>query len=350
MLENSMEHTAAKTLSGVITTRPVYGKVSTAAALYIALGIYLYLPYLNHFKKLEYLILMNSAIGALGCFVLSRRWLDAFASQLVAGAVYGFSPFALGFAAYHPLAGLPLAAVPWLFCPAVYYHVEMKNAFRKKSIASALAGIPFVFTVLFFLVCAKIGSVHLFPMPVQLKLDLARVGSFVTPLALKPQEFIFGFYHVPLAVGFFGLLMWFKSGRFKILLILAPAMVLSMLDPVFEVPPVVWALTVMLFGAVVIGLGMEGLAVAGKKDGKWILLCILMTCAVTVFTLVRSFELGFIYLQTTRIHAMAIVLIGTIYLLTGLNYRTGLLRWSLLCAGIVADVLLGARYLIDMLF
>lgn len=345
-----MERSAAKTLSGVITTRPVYGKVSTAAALYIALGIYLYLPYLDNFKRVEYLILMNSAIGALGCFVLSRRWLDAFAAQLVAGAVYGFSPFALGFAAYHPLAGLPLAAVPWLFYPAIFYHAEIKNTLREKGIASALVVMPFVFIVLFFLLCAKAGRVHLFPMPVHLKLNAAGLGAFISPLALKPQEFIFGFYHVPLAVGFFGLLIWFKSGRFKILLILAPAMLLSMIDPVFEVPPVVWALAVMLFGAVVIGLGMEGLALAGKKDGKWILLCILIACAVTVFTLIRSSELGFIYLQTTRIHAMSIVLIGTIYLLTGLNYRTGLLRWSLLCAGIGADVLLGARYLIDVLF
>ena len=350
MLENSMEKSAVKTLSGVITTRPVYAKISTAAAIYIALSIYLYLPYLNHFKKLEYLILINSAIGALGCFVLSRRWLDAFAAQLVAGAVYGFSPFALGFAAYHPLAGVPLAAVGWLFCPAVYYHAGTNNTLREKTVACVLATIPFVFTVLFFLLCAKPGSVHLFPMPVQLKLDPAGVGALISPLALKPQQFIFGFYHVPLAVGFFGLLMYFKSGRFKILLIVAPAILLSMIDPVFEVPPVVWALTVMLFGAIMTGLGMEGLALAGKKDSKWILLCILMTCAVAAFTLIRSFELGFIYLQTTRIHALAIVLIGTIYLLTGLNFRTHLLRWSLLCAGIVADLLLGARYLIDTMF
>ena len=350
MSENSMERSAVKTLSGAITARPVYGKISAAAALYIALSIYLYLPYLNHFKKLEYLILINSAIGALGCFFLSRRWLDAFAAQLVAGAVYGFSPFALGFAAYHPLAGLPLAAVPWLFCPAVYYHVGTKNTLREKTIAFVLAAIPFVFTVLFFLLCAKPGSVHLFPMPVQLKLDPAGVGGLISPLALRPQKFILGFYHVPLAVGFLGLLIWFKSGRFKILLVVAPAILLSMIDPIFEVPPVVWALTVMLFGAIVIGLGMEGLALAGKKDSKWILLCILMTCAVAVFTLIRSFELGFIYLQTTRIHAMAIVLMGIIYLLAESNYRAHLFRWSLLCAGIGADLLLGARYLIDVMF
>lgn len=345
-----MERSAIKTLSGAITAKPVYGKISTAGALYIALSIYLYLPYLNHFKKLEYLILINSAVGALGCFVLSRRWLDAFAAQLAAGAVYGFSPFALGFAAYHPLAGLPMAAVPWLFCPAVYYHAGMKNALREKTIISVLATIPFVFTVLFFLLCAKVGSLHLFPMPVQLKLNPAGIGGLISPLALKPQKFIFGFYHVPLAAGFFGLLIYFKSGRFKISLILIPAILLSMIDPILEVPPVVWALTIILFGAIGIGLGMEGLARAGKKDGKWILVCILMTCAVTVFTLIRSFELGFIYLQTTRIHALAIVLIGSIYLLTGLHFRTNLLRWSLLCAGIGADVLLGARYLIDVLF
>jgi hypothetical protein len=187
-------------------------------------------------------------------------------------------------------------------------------------------------------------------MPIQLKLDLSGVAALTTPLALRPHKFIPGFYHVPLAVGFLGLLIFFRSRRLKILFILAPAILLSMIGPVLEVPPVVWALVLMLFGAIVIGLGMEGLALAGKKDSKWILLCILMTCAVTAFTLILSFELGFIYRQTANIHALAIVLIGIIYLITESDLRAHILRWSLLCAGIGADLLLGARYIIDEIF
>ena len=91
----------------------LYYTTAGAAVLYIALGIYLYQPHFKHFKPLQYLVVAGPVCAALGCFVLSRRWISAFGALLFAGAAYGFSPFALGFAAYHPSASYPL---PFVSC------------------------------------------------------------------------------------------------------------------------------------------------------------------------------------------------------------------------------------------
>ena len=39
---------------------------------------------------------------------------------VLAGLLYGFSPFAFGLACYHPAAGVPFAMAGWLFCPAAF--------------------------------------------------------------------------------------------------------------------------------------------------------------------------------------------------------------------------------------
>ena len=99
-----------------------FGKmIAGATACYLALALHLYRPYIPKFEPVQYLFIINSIAGALGCFVLSRRWVSSFVGSLFAGAIYGFGPFALSFAAYHPFAGLPMAAVPWLFCQAAFF-------------------------------------------------------------------------------------------------------------------------------------------------------------------------------------------------------------------------------------
>ena len=158
-LENSMQKSLIKAHSGIFSLRLLLGKVPGAAIIYLAFAIYLYLPYFWHFKIMQYMILLNAVIGALGCFVLSQRWIGAFAGELFAGIIYGFSPFALGFAAYHPLAGLPFAILPWLFCPAVYWskickHTglgQYEDTVWSTITTSVLSLLPFILIALFFL-------------------------------------------------------------------------------------------------------------------------------------------------------------------------------------------------------
>jgi len=320
-----------------------------AAIIYLALALYLYYPYMHNLRSLDILMPLSFVIGATGCFLISSRWIGDFPAELFAGAIYAFCPFAMGFSAYHLLATIPVAVMPWLFCPAVYYHARKKNTPFDTVIAIFLALLPFVLIILFFALIALSGSLRLFPVPVRFHLDSSVFAALLVPLSLEPHKFIPGLYHVPLAVSLCGLMIYIKSHRFKILYIVIPALLLSTSKPVFEVPPVIWGLIIMLFGAMLTGLGMQSLALAGKNDAKWVLIAIIIMCAIAAFTLLLSEEMGFIYRQTARIHSLSVVLLGIIYLFAESGIRAKTLRWTLLCTAIGADILLGARFVIDSL-
>src|SRR5512143_4279997 len=83
-----------------------------AAALYAVLAIYLFQPHFGGFTGRQWLLPVNACAAALGGCLLSRRWVAEFTGSLLAGAVYGFAPFTLGLARFHPAAGLLAASVP----------------------------------------------------------------------------------------------------------------------------------------------------------------------------------------------------------------------------------------------
>ncbi|MCK5564719.1 MAG: hypothetical protein KAJ07_05690 [Planctomycetes bacterium] len=324
--------------------RRICVKLIFASALYTSLGLYLYLPYLD--RLTDRMVLLASIVAALGCFVISTRWIGSFAAELLTGAVYGFCPFVLGFTAYHSLAMLPAAVMPWLFCPAVFYQARKRGTRGQNGIGIALCLLPFAAMIGFFMF---LSSQRLFPVPVAFGFDAAGIAGLIAPLSLKPHTFIAGLYHVPAAMSLCGLMIYIRSRRYKIMMIVAPALVLAMGQPIFETPPVVWGLIVMLFASVLAGLGTQSLALAGKNDSKWILICILIICAVAALTLMLSRQLGFIYAQTARIHSLAVVLLGIVFLLAESGIRFRSLRWSLLIAAVAADLIGGARFIIDTL-
>ena len=87
-------------------------KFTAAAVIYAGLAFYLYQLYFRHFNKLQYLVVVNACFAAMGSFVLSRRWVASFWGSFFAGAIYGFGPFLLGLAKFHPTAGLLAAGIP----------------------------------------------------------------------------------------------------------------------------------------------------------------------------------------------------------------------------------------------
>ena len=99
-----------------------YTMFVAAAVVYVAFAVYLYGHYFKGFStlRLRDLFVANICLASLGCYVLSRRWVAGFAESFFAGALYGFGPFTLGLAKFHPAAGFLAAAVPWLFCPAAF--------------------------------------------------------------------------------------------------------------------------------------------------------------------------------------------------------------------------------------
>ena len=334
----------------VVADKMHYCTIAAAAGLYIALCAYLYAPYFKHFKSLQYLVVAGSVCGALGCFVLSRRWINSFAALLFAGTLYGFSPFALGFAAYHPSAVIPLAILPWLFCPAAFWSVRKNKTFLTAVISAALALLPFLVILLFFRLCALTRFGPLFPMPLDAKLEPSDVLGLVAPLALKPHEFTFGFYHVPLVVGMMGLFMYLAVHRIKVMIIVAAGLVLAFSAPVLQTPPIVWALIPALYGSVLVGAGTQGLSLAGQTDKKWILLCLAAAATLALLTTLPALKSPAAFGTSAEMYGLACVLIGGIFFIAKAGCRWRPLRWILLCAGLGIDVLVGARFVVDKIF
>jgi hypothetical protein len=328
----------------------LYYTTAGAAVLYIALGIYLYQPHFKYFKPLQYLVVAGPVCAALGCFVLSRRWISAFGALLFAGAAYGFSPFALGFAAYHPSAVLPLAVLPWLFCPAVFWSKHHSKNLLTTIVSAALCLLPFGVITLFFWLSAQPGLGPLFPLPLHTKLHLADALGLVAPLAPKPQEFTFGFYHVPLVIGLMGLFMYLAVHRIKVMIIVAAGFVLACIGPVLQTPPIVWALVPLLYCSVLIGLAVQGLTLIGPADRKWILLCLTAAAALALVTILPALKYPAAFQSSSKMYVLAVVLMGSIFFIARAGCRWRPLRWILLCAGLGIDIMLSARFIVDKVF
>ena len=326
-----------------------------ACVIYIAVCLYLYHPYLPGPEPDRYIIIMvNSVVGAVGCFVLSRRWIGTFLGSLFAGVVYGFSPLAFGLASYHPLAGVPLAFLPWLFCPAAFwrkYAIRYNrrvpaSRFGGTAITTALCLIPFLAVIIYFLLCSN-QPISVFPIPLE-KLHLTNLAGLIAPLAMKPHDFVLSVYHVPLPACLMGLCMAIASKRTGIMVIAGCAIVLAFSKPLFgQVPSVVWALIPMLVASILVGLGMEAFAWAGTADRQWVLFCAAATAVIAGGCLYLTATKGPLYRPAAVMHTLAIVMVCIVYFMERARLRLHALRWTLLSAAMGIDILLCSRYIID---
>ena len=157
-----------------------------AAVVYAGFAWHLYRPYLSKFDDWENLLVVNVCLASLGCYVLSRRWVAGFVESFFAGAVYGFGPFILGLAKFHPTAGLLAAAIPWLFLPAAF---GFKDKWRWLRIPFVV--LPFLAIVVFF---QGFAYYRLFPVSTQAKLHTADLTGLFAPLITAKQRlFLIGF-------------------------------------------------------------------------------------------------------------------------------------------------------------
>jgi len=319
--------------------------------MYIILALYLYHPYLKHFRVSKYIIVLNSITGASGCFVLSRRWISSYIASFSAGAVYGFCPFALGFGAYHPLAGFGFAALPWLFCPATFWSLKHQKRSLTQVVSGALSLLPFVVIALFFWLLSRPWVGPLFPLPKQLKLGFSNLAGLVVPLVQEPQKLAFSFYHVPLAVGIMGVFMYLAVHRIKPMILVIAGIALSLWDSVASVSPIVWLSIPVLYCSILVGFGMQGLACAGRADSRWLWVCIIIIGALTLTSslLWCANDFDRTYGESAAMYGLALALVGSLFFITRSEYRWHFLRWLLLCAGLSIDILLGARFIVDKL-
>jgi len=255
-------------------------KLLIASLLYAAFAVYLYQPP-------HAVIVAGAVFSALGCFILSRRWVGAFAASLIAGAIYGFGPYSLWLAGYHCSVVALAAAVPWLFLPAA--RVPLLGKWRLLS--WPLSVLPFAAIILFFEITTRC---RLFALPIQTRLNLSDLTSLFAPLiAARQHSIVIGFYHVPLACLLMGAMMLVAARRFAVFLIFAIGTLPAFLPPVGNTSPIIWLTIPTLCCSIIIGAGFQGLVQAGYADRKWLLaVSAVMAILATATVFAASRQLG----------------------------------------------------------
>jgi hypothetical protein len=324
-----------------------------AAGIYAGLALFLYQPHFKKFDSLQYLVIINAYLAALGCFVLSRRWIGSFTGSFFAGAVYGFGPFSLWLSGYHPAVSLLVATIPWLLCPAVFFPK------RKWWISIPLSALPFLAILLAFQIAARY---RLFPIPIHTRLHLADLTGLFAPLVAAERTMpLVGFYHVPIAALVLGLAMLIKARRFGILLILAAGVILAFFGPFINISPILWLTIPILCCSVVIGEGLQGFALAGYADRKWLLITtgIMATLAITVLLLATKYfqvlaslgdKYAKLFLADAEMYIVGTVAVAIIFFIARAKLRLHWLRWVVLGSATAVDIFFGTRFVVDKIF
>ena len=320
-----------------------------ALGVYLGVTLFLHWPHIEKFSRLDYLFTINTVVGCLGCFVLSRRWISSFGGSLLSGAIYGFCPFTLSFSGYHSFATLPMAAIPWLFCIAAFFR---HNPLKKKSLyefsgTMLLTLLPFGAIGFFFWLCAQpwLPLGPFFPMPKNEQFTINHFFGFVFPLS-NTTSFAFAFYHVPVAMIIMGIFIYAAARRFSILLLVGLGFALAFFDTFTVVSPVAWAIVPVLFCSILAGLGMQGLAWAGKGDKKWIAITAMLTVSLAVVAMLNPNPSNVTVIANSMYWMIAAIL-AAIYFIAKASLRWHKLRWIMLSAALAMDVVFGATYLID---
>jgi hypothetical protein len=328
-----------------------FGKSATAAVVYIGFAVYLYQPYFKNFNGLQYLIVVNVCSASLGCFALSRRWVSSFWGSLFAGVIYGFGPFMLSLAKFHPTAGLLAAGIPWLFCPAAF---GPKAKWRWLRIP--LSALPALTIILFF----QLSSYYrLFAVPTQTRLHLTDLPGLAVPLVTAQQDItLVGFYHVPIAALVMGFSMLFAARRLSVLIIFCLGAILASCQSLLGVSPIIWLSFPVLCCSIIIGAGLQGLCSAGLADRRWILVSTAFMAGLSIVTLLQAtkyFQVfaGFgdkyanLFLADAKMYIAGTVAIAIIFFIARAKLRLHWLRWVVLGSATAVDIFFGARFIVD---
>ncbi len=333
-------------------------KFISAVIIYIGFAIYLFYPYLESFSRWQFLWPLNICIASTGCYILSRRWVAGFAGSCLAGIIYGFGPYMFGLAKFHPVIGLLVAAMPWLFCPAAFGIFSV----NRKWLNYIFSLIPFLAIVLFFQ-AAEITK--LYPASLQAKLKPDELYSLLAPLvAAKLGTTLIGFYHVPLAALIMGLSMLISARRYSIIMIIASSITLTFSNQInssLQISPIIWLSISSLCFSIIIGAGFQGLASGGFGDRKWILAnsiilgifaIVTLLLAANYFQVILSLADGYarLFVETAKFYLLGAVVLLICFFMTCGKVKMHLLREIIISAAMAIDIFISAGFIIDRLF
>jgi hypothetical protein len=340
-------------LSGGRPSLEAARKSTVALLLYIALSVYLFEPYFAKLSGYQFLHITNPVFAAWGVYFLSRRWINHWTPSLLAGAVYGFSPFALSFASFQqPVAGLSYLMIPWLFLPSLFWHKhEPANAVRLL-VRSVFVLLPFAGICLLFWIPTQKWAGPFFLMPKNLHLTGSHLADLIFPLYRRGAYLTFSVFHVPLILSMMGIFVLVSIQRISVVIPVAAAIILCFMEPVLQVSPIVWAAFPILFLALLSGQGFESMLLTSRADSKWIIACAVAATALAAFfagLMIRRFT-GWIFEWTGLMYAGIAAGLWLILFFAKSGHRWPWTRWTLLTAAMAVDIIFTARYLINKLF
>ena len=328
--------------------------------LYGAFAVYLYLPHFNRFSTWQWLLPVSVWLAAVGCYVLSQRWVAGFLGSLLAGLVYGFGPFMLALGRFHPTASFLAATIPWLFLPAAYL------APKRGSLSVLLALVPFAAVVLFFLFFRVVAQYRLFAAPIQAELRPRDLVGFVAPLVMASRtDALLSLYHVPIGVLILGLSMMVMAKRFGVLLIIAAGLALTFcrlyLAPGHVawvgVSPILWLSIPLVCLSVLAGVGLHGLIGAGFSDKMWIFATglVLLALAIVMRLLAVKYSESFLgvaeeysrlFIKAAKMYLIGAAAIAIVFIMAVQEIRLHWLRWAVLGAALGLDIFFSASYIV----
>jgi len=335
-----MKNTLSKRIYNIAGLPP--GPI-VAALIFFSMSLCLHLPYLRNFSRLDYLFIIIPPIGALGCYLLSTHYLKTFAASILAGTIYGFCPLTLAFLAYHRFAGIPTAIAPWLFIPAAFIRPP-KNYYVLANAAKTIFAIVAASVIVLFFYLPSLSSIGpFFPMPM-IKAQLPNLAGIPLPLTGNALDFIYGFYHFPLAAIIFGMLIYVSRGSVTLIIVAATALSLSFAAPIMQTPPIAWGLLTVLSCSILAGMGAENMIRAKKKFRLWALICFVITVSLSAIAFANSHSIsGGLFAFAALLTAATIPISAN-----PANFRFAI--WITFYTACCADILWGAKHTLEQIF
>lgn len=326
-------------------------RLSAATLLYSGFAVYLYQPHFKNFDRLQYALVISVTLAAIGCYILSRRWIVSFFGSFFAGAIYGFGPFMLGLARFHPAVSVLAGGIPWLFLPAAY---GPKGNLRWLRVVLSL--LPFIIILAFF---QAADYLRFFPASPNVRINVIDLASLLSPLvAARRGLVLIGFYHIPIVCLIIGFGMLIKARRVGTLIIIVLSLTLTFCNAFLSVNPVIWFAISAVCLSVIAGVGVDGLSVAGTADRRWILISMFAGLCLAVVTLLlasKYFQIfaglgaGYarLFVDSAKMYILGAVTVCVIFFITRASLRLTTFRLFLLCCALGLDIFLGAQYIVD---
>lgn len=331
--------------SNVLKPGSAAGALVAALLVYGAFAAVLYAPIQRYLGLPEVLVPVSSILAAAGACLLARRWIPTFDAAILAGLLYGFGPFLLSMnTTAHPVAGLGVALVPWLFCPAALWHKYEATTLAGTLLRTLLLAAPFAVLFLWFWLPAQpfIGPFFLTPKGASVSLG----GLYALTGEYALNGIVTGFISSGLILSLLGTLVFVRTAKIAVFLPVFAGIILLVWDPVGDVNPAVWFALPALFLAVTAGVGASTAALFGPQDRKWIIAGIILSAVLLVMGLTRMFSVIFIFTLPAVFFGLTAVLLTLFLFMNELPFRPVLLRRLLLAALVALNLYLAARSLL----